>query len=434
MDLQRVGHALLRAAPLLLVAAIAALLVAAGAAALRADQYETRALVDVNRLVDDEDAFSNSERSDRTVANELVNAESLAVARSASQRLGDTTEQELRESVSIEQLTGTDNIAFLARAADPDEAARRASEYATAYAADRLDQRRASLRREREEIARELAALQEQLTGPDADTPQADSRQEALRAQYTELVRRDLETAGRARQSQDPQQYVLAAPVPDAAAGPGPMVWGLLAAALTLATGALLVAVRQRTRDPVELRSDVEAFDLPVLAEVAPSTTPWRRRSAAAAAVRAAAVHLAVREPLPGVVTVLAADARETTDVLKALAHHLGQQGVRVYRSPQPRHGGSSATTAQMTLLEGSLHPPGTEGLASLRHADLVLLVVTRGVSGRADVSRTLDELDQVSTAPRAALLIQPGEVKAGGDELGPPGGLRRLPARDATG
>lgn len=414
MNLQRLAAALLRSTNLLVAAVVTSFIVAAGLTALRADAYETRSLVDVNRLLDDEDAFSNSERADRTVANELVNAESIAVEQLASQRLGGKTSEVLQRDVTIEQLTGTDNIMFTARAADADTAALTATKYAESYAATRLDQRQEALRRETEEVGRELLTLQEQFAAPALDTAQAESQEQALREQYAELVGRELELRGSARLTQDPQQFVLPAPVPDSTAGPGPLVWGALAALLTLACGIVLVALFGRSRDPVEFRSDLEEFDLPVLAEAPAPRGLWGRRSSTSAAMQSTAVSLSMRDPVPAVLTLLSVEAQGNTEVLSALSDFLSQQGATVYRTPSSRPGSASTDgPKRITLLEGSLHDRGAEGLRSLKHADLILVVVSRGVTRRADLARVIDELEQLSaTTPRLALLLAPDRRK----------------------
>ncbi len=392
MDLQRVLTAVLRRANLLLIAAVAAYLAATTAAVLRDDVYEARALVDVNRLLGDEDAFSNSERADRTVANELVIAEDPALAQLASERLGGADVEALREDVSVEQLTGTDNISFTARAGEAEAAATTATQYAAAYAEARLGQRRAALTEEADEAARELAVLQEQISALSTDEeelPQGAARREVLEAQYAALVDEELSLRRQSGLDQAPEQFVLPAPAPESPAGPGPFVWGLLAAAMTLALGALAVALAHRSRDPVEHRSDVEAAGLPVLAEEPPAVNPWRRAPDPARAVEAAAVALAARTPVPAVVCVLSVEGREHGDLASALA-----DGLRDEEAPPVEVVGASAAAA------------GARGLLLVRRSDLVLVVVVRGVTRRADLVRTLEQVGQLSAAPRLALLV----------------------------
>jgi len=275
MDLQRVVPALLRSAWTLLLAAVAAFVVAALVTALRPDVYEAQALVDVELLLDDEGAFTNAERADRTVANELVLAGDQRVAELAGERLEGVDVADLRDDVAIDQLTGTDNIRFTAAAAVPDTAARTATAYAEAYAAARLEQRQAVVSEEAEVIAGELAALQTELdTLSGSLTTQDRSREQALRDQYDALVGRQVELRTSTRTDAGPVRSVLPAPVPDGPAGAGPLPLGLLAGLLTLALGAVIVAVRSRTRDAVEFRSDLQDIGLPVVAETDPARRP----------------------------------------------------------------------------------------------------------------------------------------------------------------
>lgn len=423
MSLHRAAVALRRAAVPLLVSIVAAFLVGAAVSALRPDVYQAQALVDVRLLVD-EDAFSTSEKADRTIANELVLAESGDVRRRAGERLAGSDVQDLQRDVSVEQLPGTDTMVISARSGEPGTAARTATQYATAYAAARLDQLRSAVRTEAEEVSRSLALLQEQLDAvPDGDEDGAQA--EALRTQYAELIGRQLELRASA-QDQDPDDLVQPASVPVAPAGPGPLVLGALAALLTAAAGAVLVALLHRTRDPVEHRSDVEELDVPVVAEV-PASGRSARHAQAEAAVRTAAGALAGRDPVPAVTAVLSADDRETGDVLASLAGALRDLGLRAGRArPEGGVDGDLADrreAGRMTLVDASSRHGAPGWLWSVRQADLVLVVVTRGVTRRAALAGTLAELDQVSSAPRLALLVPATGLRAPGDDSGPAAG-----------
>lgn len=415
MDLQRVFVALLRSSILLLIAVVSSFLVATAFASQSDAQYEARALVDAQRLLGDEDAFSSSERADRTVANELIIAREPAVAELAAERIDAVDVDQLLETTSIEQLAGTDNIAFVARADGATAAARQATAYATAYAAARLEQRRAALLRQADDTDLELAVLSDQLGSlPPSNDAQAASQEQVLREQYETLIARELELRTSARSVAPPEQLVLPAPEPDAPAGPAPLVWGAVAAFLALVIGSVLFAVHHRVRDPVEWRPDLEELGLRVLAEAPAVRHPWRRSRGGAGAVETAVAGLLVHDPAPAVVAVLAADGADTSGVVDALHASLSRQGAHLTCVP------ASTATAP--------------GLQAAREADLVLVVARRGVTPRGAVAQLLELLDAVRAADRLAVLLDAHGFERSGDQPNPspgPGGPKDTePAR----
>ncbi len=401
VDLQRVFVALLRSANLLVIAAVSAFLVASVLADRSADAYETRALVDVQRLLGDEDAFSNSERADRTVANELVVAQEPAIAELAAARVDGATPEQLQESTSIEQLTGTDNLAFVARADAAPVAGDRATAYATAYAASRLDQRRAALLGQADGVDREVAVLSERLRAlRPSSSAQVVSETQALQAQYEALIARGLELRADARALPAPEQLVLPAPVPDAPAGPGPVVWGAVAALLALCVVGGALAVRSRLHDPVGSRQDLEALGLRVLAEAPAAPNPWRRSPDAGGTLVRAAAGLQLQAPPPRRVAVLAADQSDSGRLADALhACVVEQRG--------------STTCVPATT--------GTaEGLRVVRSADLALVVVRRGSTRRQAVAQVLEQLEAVN-GPAPLVLLLDARTPEPGPERPPP-------------
>lgn len=429
MDLRRAAVAAARQASLLLVVAVCAGLLATCAAVLRGAVYETRALVNVGQLLGDQEAFSNAERADRRVANELVVAGDPGLAHLASRRLGGVDVEDLRRNVSVEQLAGTDSIAFTARGETPRAASTTARQYAASYAAARLDQRRAALTAEADEVARELEVLQRRIsTLSDDDLPQTASQRAALEERYTAVADQQLELRRRSGLEQAPEQFVLSPPVPQEPAGPGPLVWGLLAAALSLALGAAVVALRHRIHDPVEHRSEVEAAGLPVLAEVPPARNPWGRSPDPAWAVQAAALALAARDPALGVITVVSVEDQDTSELVGALTAGLSEQGswpVRPASAPRPG-GGGGGDEGRARLPAPRVHVADTptssrRGLASVRRSDLVVVVVVRGVTRRAELARVLDQLQHLTTAPCLALLVNEEGWGRGTEQPAPP-------------
>ena len=421
MELHRVIAALRRSAGLLALAALNAFVVAAAVGAVRPDVYEADAFVDVARLVGDDAAFSSGERADRTVAGELVIAEDQQVAARAAERLG-VDVGELQDDVSVEQLTGTDNLRFTAVAREPREAARVATGYAEAYAAARLEQRRAVVRAQAEDVSRQLAELQRQLD-PLGGLPLPDeARQQALREQYAQLVGREVELRTSDLPEADGGLALLPAPVPSGPAGFGPVAWGAAAALLALALGGLVVAARARSRDPVELRSDLQDLGLPVLAEAAPARG-WRR-SRGARAAPAALVDEAVRGmtragTVPAAVVVTSVDGHGHEDFVRALGERLEERGVDVVRpEPGAAGGGTQASTSSRstTLVDATAARTDTERVRCAELADVLLLVVVRGVTGRADLARTVEQLQRVSPDGRRgeAGARRPGQ----GDEV----------------
>lgn len=413
MDVVRIAAALWRAALLLLSAAAAALVVGTTFAASLPAEYESRALVDVARLPHADDAFSNSERADRTVANELVVAASPAVAEDVASELEGTDVESLGRSVSIEQLPGTDNIGFTATSEDAALAAETATAYAVGYVEARLARQAATSSNEADVISRELAVLREQLAAlPQVGTAQAEAREEALQEQYVTLLGRELELRGSSGLDSEAAQLVVPAPLPESPAGPPAVVWGLVAALLTAVLGSLVAALLSRARDPVERRSDVEEVGLEVIAEVAPASRFKRSPPMIARGMETLAVNLTTRQPRPEVVVVLSVDVRDDTEVFAALVGQLRQQVTRVLSNAQSMGAvvGDSPSGADSTprieLLGNLAVAGGATDLRSLDQADLVLLVVYRGNTRRADLVRVLGQIEQLTSGPRAALLV----------------------------
>lgn len=400
MNLSRIVPALRRGFLPLCLAALAAFLVASGIALLRGAGYEARAVVDVNQLLADENVFSNSERADRAVANELMIAESRPVSGAAAERLGGVDPENLREAVEVRQVIGTDNIGITARADDPQEAARTATEYATAYVDTRLEQRRESLTAQADAIAAELEVIEAELAAlPQVRTAQQEADYEALWQQYVMLAGRELELRGTARAGDDPQQYVVAA-FADASATTGfpAVVWGVAAALLTAALGALAVALVSRFRDPVESGVDLDDLELPVLGALPRNEGFWARPPGTGRSIESAAVDVLTREPVPEVLTVLAVEGQDVGAVADEL------------RSQLRRHG-SRLDVAPVTVLVDEAYGATSLSPSLARRADLVILVVARGMTRRAAVVESAAALGRIGAAPLAVLLVEPAAL-----------------------
>jgi capsular polysaccharide biosynthesis protein len=415
MELQRVVLALLRSARLLAVAALAAFLVAASVSALRPDVYEAQALVDVAALLDDDTAFSNAERADRTVANELVLAQGGNVAELASDRLGGVDPDGLRADVSIDQLTGTDNISFTATARQPGAAAETATAYAESYVTARLDKRRATVEVEAEGLAQERADLQRQIA---AVAPQDEATDQALRQLYSQVVAREVELRTSARPDSDLGRALLPAASPDQPSGVSPILWGALAAVLTLALGALAIASRGRRRDAIEFPSDLQDLGLPVLAAARPPRRFWDARVDEAGdggLLDEVVLGLTLPKDVPAVVAVLAVDGDGHGTFARALGDRLRDWGVQVDAADlSPGASRRPTSTGQSTtLLDATDQTSDAWRMRSAEVADVVLLLVVRGVTRRADLSRTLEKLERVSSSPPLGVLLeadQPGQ------------------------
>lgn len=404
MNLANIVPAVLRAAPVILLAAAAAFVTAFGLALLRGADYEATAVVDVKQVLAQPDAFSNSERADRAVANELILAQSMSVARAASERLGGVDAEELRGTVAVDQVIGTDNLGFAATAADPAQAARTATEYATAYVAARLGSQRAALTAEADALAGEMQVLQDQLAAlPPLENAQERAQWDALQQQYVALADRETDLRSQARAEQAPAGFVAPAPEPGSAAGYGPLVWAALAGLLTLGLGVLAVAVLSVFRDPVEHGSDVDELDLPVLGEAEEASWLWGSRRSLQG-LEAAALDIITRDPVPSVVAVLSVDRRNTADVLDALAHQVRRHGRRL-------------GDHQVTVVGGTAPAADALSRSLARKADLLVLVIVRGSTRRAAVARTVARLDRVTQAPRAALLVDAAAFERRGAE-----------------
>ncbi len=440
MDLQRLAAALQRSWKLLAAASLAAFLAAITVAALQPAKYESRALVDVARLLNDENGFSNSERADRTVANELIVASDPALAGDVVRQLGGTEIEAVRRSVSIEQLPGTDTIEFTATTEDPALSAETATAYASGYVEARLARQTDALNDDADEIARELAVLREQFAAlPEATTAQArTARAEALMEQYVALVSRELELRGTARSNPEAARLVAPALVPESPVGPPALVWGVVAALMTAVLGGLVVALLGRARDPVENRSDVEEFGLSVLAEVEPASRFRRSPPTVGRALETAAVNLTARRPIPQVIAILSVDVRDDTNVVAALVGQLRQQEERELVDSRSAGGGDGksrpelALTSQIAIVGDLADAGGAADMRTVSQADLVLLVVHRGRTRRANLVRVLDQIEQVTSAPRAALLVHTRAAGTGGGRNATPviRGRERLRAR----
>lgn len=394
MDLARIIPSLLRATIPLSLAIVGAFIIALGFANLLDENYEARAVVDINRLLNDQDAFVNTERADRTVANEMVLAQEPAVTARAAERLGAEDVESLSREVDVEPLVGTDNIGFTAKADEPAAAAAKANAYAAAYAGARLERRRSTLTAEAEEIAREMEALPGRIAAlPNEDSPEAEAEAEALRQRYSTLVNRELELRASTSADRQPSEFVDAAPVPVLAAGLKPLSLAALAALLAGCLGVLAVAIRSRAVDLVEYRADVEEFGLTILAERGGAKWASRRRDVPTDAIREAALDVAMRDPVPSMVAVLATDLRDNTDIARRLLEELQQQD-------------DQSSARQVKVINATAPAWHVASRPLIKEADLLLLVVVLGNTRRADLASSTAALGDLATVPKAALLI----------------------------
>jgi hypothetical protein len=144
--------------------------------------------------------------------------------------------------------------------------------------------------------------------------------------------------------------------------------------------------------------------------------------------VQAAALALAARDPALGVITVVSVEDQDTSELVGALTAGLSEQGswpVRPASAPRPG-GGGGGDEGRARLPAPRVHVADTptssrRGLASVRRSDLVVVVVVRGVTRRAELARVLDQLQHLTTAPCLALLVNEEGWGRGTEQPAPP-------------
>ncbi len=150
--------------------------------------------------------------------------------------------------------------------------------------------------------------------------------------------------------------------------------------------------------DLVEYRTDVEELGLSILAEIGQARWVGRWGGVSTDAMRAVALDVSMRDPLPSVVAVLATNLRDNTDIVRRLIEELQQQDQR-----------NSARQVQVVNAPAPAWDVASRSL--IRGADLLLLVVVLGSTRRADLASTMTALAELTTTPRAVLLITSKEI-----------------------
>lgn len=100
--------------------------------AVRPTEYQARSVVDVSKVADAPEDFSNTDIADRSLADELLVAQSGRVLAIAA-RESDTSMRSADDVFAADTVEGTNAIAFTAVGDDPQGAANDANTYARAY-------------------------------------------------------------------------------------------------------------------------------------------------------------------------------------------------------------------------------------------------------------------------------------------------------------
>ena len=295
-------RALRRALPALVLATLTAAVLCAVLASLRATTYEATAKL--SALAGQ--ASTSPEEADRAIANKLVLAGGLDVARRAATALNDPDPLALRATVAVTQVPGTDVLAFSARDRKPARAQVVAEGFATAFSTLVADQSRQGALASADALTPRIDDLLAQLSRPAGTSDAQVTARSTLRDQYVATLRQQQDFRVQAALTQP--SPVLESEDPPARVGHPAWLLGAVAGLLALTVGAMLVLVRARVDGVVRTVQDV---GLPVADQLgldrrrppayrSRGTARTTRRSA----VRDAAARLCLTDPPPQIVAV----------------------------------------------------------------------------------------------------------------------------------